>query len=106
MSRLSHHALLRLSDSTAGLVDTNLDLRGKHVIDSHNEDVGDVIDLLVDDTETRVRFLLIATGTPAGAVRREILVPVDAVNRVGLGRIVIDRTREHVTASPTYDPKA
>jgi hypothetical protein len=36
---------------------------------------------------------------------RHVLLPVDAITRVGKRDVLVNQTRERITGSPAYDPK-
>lgn len=97
--------LERLGDTDLSPADPNLDIRGRTVTDRHGDDIGHVTGLLIDRGERRVRFLEVGAGGFLGLGERHFLVPVEAVTAVGDDRVRIDRTREHVTGSPAYDPQ-
>ena len=104
METPSHAKLIRLSDSDLLLADPNQDIRGRRVIDTNGEDIGDVDDLLVDEQERRVRFIRVATGGFLGIGATKFLIPIDAITRVADNRVQVDRTRDRVAAAPEYDP--
>jgi sporulation protein YlmC with PRC-barrel domain len=81
------------------LADAAEDVRGRVVVDSAGDLVGTVRALLVDRREQRVRLLALSTrpGAPAST---DLLVPVDAVYRITDLDVWINRTREHVAATP------
>jgi sporulation protein YlmC with PRC-barrel domain len=105
MRDLNQRTLLKLGDTQLSLAEPAHDVRGRKVIDSNGEEIGEVLDLLIDDTEKRVRFLLVRSGGILGVGAQRILIPVDAVTRVGNQKVYIDRNRQHVAASPAYDPE-
>lgn len=105
MRDLNQRTLVKLGDTQLTLAEPSHDVRGRKVIDTNGREVGQVVDLLIDDTEKRVRFLLIESGGVMGIGAQRILIPVDAVTRVGNEKVSIDRTHEHVSASPAYDPQ-
>src|SRR4051812_9894898 len=97
--------LIRLSDTELTVADPAQDVRGLHVIDSNSDDVGKVEDLLIDDVEKKVRFLLIGSGGFLGMGEKRFLLPVDAITKITNDKVRIDRTRDHVASGPAYDPK-
>lgn len=97
--------LEKISDTALSLADPRLDIRGRTVTDRHGDDIGHVNDLLLDREERRVRFLEVGAGGFLGLGERHFLVPVEAVTAVEGDRVRIDRTRQHVTGSPEYDPQ-
>jgi sporulation protein YlmC with PRC-barrel domain len=97
--------LRRLGDTDLRLKDNAEDIRGRTVRDKDDNDIGHVDDLLVDDTENKVRFLQVAAGGFLGLGQKKFLVPVDAISRIDDQHVHIDRTLEHVTGAPDYDPE-
>ena len=96
--------LRRLGDSNLTVAFPDEDVRGRPVLDRDGEEVGTVSDLIVDDSETRVRFLEVASGGVLGIGETKVLIPVDVIARITDEAVRIDDTREHVGGSPRYDP--
>jgi sporulation protein YlmC with PRC-barrel domain len=96
--------LLRLSDSTLTLADPREDIRGLQVVDASGEELGEVDDLLIDEQESKVRFLEVASGGFMGLGKTKFLIPVDAVVRIDDQHVHINQTRERVAGAPRYDP--
>lgn len=92
--------LTRLFDSHQAIIAAGEDVPGRKVTDRSGNELGKVGDLLVDEEERKVRFLLMEHG---GFLR--IGIPVDAVVDVTEDRMRIDRTREQVVDAPEYDPE-
>jgi uncharacterized protein YrrD len=63
-------ALKRLSDSDLALADRHEDIRGRNVLDVAGEDLGEVNDLFIDESEKKVRFLEVSSGGFLGLGRR------------------------------------
>lgn len=97
--------LVRLGDTDVTLADPAEDIRGRKAVDANGEEIGTVQSLLIDDAETKVRFLEVESGGFLGLGGESRLIPVDAVAEVRDDRVRIDRTREHVHESPEYDPR-
>ncbi|GAA2124825.1 PRC-barrel domain-containing protein [Streptomyces synnematoformans] len=97
--------LKRISDSQQVLTAAADDVRGRKVIDRTGNEIGKVRDLLVDEGEHRVRFLLLEHGGFLGIGERKSYVPVEAVADVTENRVHIDRTGEQVADAPRYDPE-
>ena len=99
--------LLRLRDTQLTVADPHQDLRGFKVIGTNGQDIGRVEDLLIDDTEKKVRFLLVGSGgfLGTGIGEKQFLIPVDAITQIGKESVTIDRTGEHVVSGPHYDPQ-
>ena len=96
--------LLRLSDTHLTVADPAQDVRSRKVHDKNGADIGHIEDLLIDDTEKHVRFLLVASGGFLGLGTKKFLIPVDAVMHVSNDAVQIDRSRDHVSGGPSYDP--
>src|SRR5690242_899054 len=62
MQTPSNHSLIRLGDTNMTVLDPGLDIRGRRVIDNNGHEIGHVDDLMIDDTEKRVRFMRVADG--------------------------------------------
>jgi len=86
------------------LATTAEDIRGRKVVDTKGEDVGDVDDLMIDDTEKKVRFLRVASGGFLGMGAQKFLIPVDAIKHIRDDKVVINHDREKIATSPAYDP--
>ena len=54
--------LLKLSDTQLTLSDPKQDIRGRKVVDSAGQDIGEIDDLMIDNKEKKVRFLQVASG--------------------------------------------
>jgi sporulation protein YlmC with PRC-barrel domain len=80
------------------------DVRGRAVKDNNGASIGTVADLLVDDRENKVRFLLVEHGGFLGFGEKKILIPVDAITKITEDDVLISQSREHVAAAPGYDP--
>lgn len=97
--------LLKMSEELITLANPQADLRGRKVVDRHDEEIGKVDDLLVDDREREVRFLSVKSGGFLGLGGKNFLVPVDALQSIHEDHVSIDQSREHVGEGPSYDPK-
>lgn len=80
------------------------DVRGRQVKDKDGEGIGKVADLLVDDREKKVRFLLVESGGFLGFGETKTLLPVDAVTKITEDEVFVDQSREQVASAPGYDP--
>ena len=81
------------------------DVRKFLVLDETGKEIGHVDDLLIDDSEKRVRFLLVADGGFLGIGTEHMVIPIDAITSIHKNHVHISRTREHVAGGPRYDPK-
>jgi sporulation protein YlmC with PRC-barrel domain len=96
--------LIKLGDTGRTVADPDADVRGRKVVDSNNEEIGSVDDLLIDDEEAKVRFLRVGAGGFLGIGEQHLLVPVDAVAKIEPDRVHIDRDRARLNDVPIYDP--
>ncbi len=97
--------LVKLGDTDLMVADPAEDIRGYTVMDRDGEEIGDVKSLLIDERETRVRFLEVERGGFVGLGGETRLIPVDAVTRIADETVHVDATREHVHRAPAYDPE-
>jgi sporulation protein YlmC with PRC-barrel domain len=104
MTTPSLSALSKLSETGQTVASADEDVRGRKVLDRDGEDVGRVDDLLVDDAERKVRFLLVAHGGFLGIGDTKSYIPVDAITRITEDEVHIDQARERVAGAPKYDP--
>ena len=96
--------LLKLSDSNLTVANPDEDIRGRQIVDRDGEDIGEIDDLLIDDRESKVRFMRVASGGFLGLGETKLMVPIDAVTRITDDAVHIDQTRERVARAPQYDP--
>jgi sporulation protein YlmC with PRC-barrel domain len=96
--------LTKLSDTDQTVASQEEDVRGRTVVAADGEELGRIDDLLVDDTERKVRFLLVEHGGFLGIGQKKTFVPVDAVTRITDDQVFIDRSQKHVSDAPAYDP--
>lgn len=98
--------LLRaLGDTKLSLADPTEDVRGRHLVDANGDEIGKIVDLIIDAEQRKVRFLSVVSGGFLGLGRTRFLVPVDVITQVDSGVVTIDRTRELVAAAPPYEPR-
>ena len=96
--------LVKLGDTDLTVADQSQDIRGRKVVDRQGEEIGHVDALVLDDRESKVRFLRVASGGFLGIGESTFLLPVDAIAQIGDDQVVVDQTREHVAGAPAYDP--
>ncbi len=97
--------LLRtLDDSEMTLADSAEDVRGRTVMDQAGQEIGEVDALLLDDAESKVRFLRVASGGVLGIGQQTFLIPVDAITRIDDDHVHVSQSRDRVVESPAYDP--
>lgn len=80
------------------------DVRGREVKDSEGDSIGKVADLLVDDHEKKVRFLLVEHGGFLGFGNAKTLIPVEAITEVTAHAVLIKLQRDSVASAPGYTP--
>jgi sporulation protein YlmC with PRC-barrel domain len=80
------------------------DIRGRHVRDNNANSLGKVADLLVDDQDDKVRFLLVEHGGLLGFGETKTLIPVDAITKITEYDVYVDQSRERIASAPAYDP--
>lgn len=97
--------LTRLSDSDHAIPSADEDIRGRKVTDRSGNELGKVGDLIIDEEEHKVRFLLLEHGGFLGVGKEKSYIPVDAVAGVSEDQVRIDRTRDQVVDAPEYDPE-
>lgn len=84
------------------------DVRGRTVRDVKDTDgaaIGMVTDLLVDDREETVRFLVVEQAGFLGMGETRTLLPVEAVSSVTAEGVLIDQSSERVSTAPGYIPE-
>lgn len=96
--------LLKLGDTDETIAAPDEDIRNRHVKDKDGADLGKVSDLLVDETERKVRFIEVASGGFLGIGQDKTFIPVDAITSITGDEVRIDQTREHLANAPAYDP--
>lgn len=97
--------LIRLADADLTVAKEAEDVRGRTVIDREGNEIGHVESLLIDENQQKVRFLEVTSGGFLGFGGQSRLIPLEAINRVADDAVHVDQTREHVHASPAYDPE-
>ncbi len=96
--------LVKLGKTDLTVADPREDIRGRTVVDRAGAEIGHVDGLLLDQQESKVRFLEVAAGGFLGLGERRFLIPVDAVTRIDADQVHVDQTRERITGAPAYDP--
>jgi sporulation protein YlmC with PRC-barrel domain len=97
-------ALHKLSDTHLTMAHGAEDIRGRQVLDTAGEYVGEIDDLFVDEGEQKVRLLQVTSGGFLGLGKMTFLIPVDAIQRITKDAIYICQTRECVAGAPRYEP--
>ena len=80
------------------------DLIHRQIIDSKEERIGFIRDLLIDEVDWKVRFLHATQGGFLGIEERHFLIPIEAVRTVAEGFVVIEPSKEQVRGGPELDP--
>ena len=96
--------LVTLRSSGLVLADPEDDVRGLTAVDAEGETIGEIDDLVVDEGERRVRFLVVASGGFLGFGETKRLVPVDAVTAVE-DEVHVEPSREIVHRTQEFDPE-
>jgi sporulation protein YlmC with PRC-barrel domain len=104
MTDLKNRSLVKLGDTDLTLASKDEDVRGRSVIDNAGEKVGEVSGLMIDDTETKVRFLEVAAGGILGIGDTHFLIPVDAITSIDKDHVHIDQSSTKIKGAPKYDP--
>lgn len=98
------HPLIKLADAGWTVANPSQDIRGRKVVDRGGEEIGKVDSLLLDQVDSRIRFLEVKDGGFLGIGGTSVLIPVDAIARITDDEVRVDQTREHVAGGPRYDP--
>lgn len=104
MTTQNNATLSKLSDTGKTVEGVANDIRGRKLKDKDGKDLGKVHDLLIDDSEGKVRFLLIEHGGFLGIGETKSFIPVDAITQITEDEVLINHTRDHVAGAPGYDP--
>lgn len=104
MSKPRFPTLVKLSETDLPLKDPAQDLRDRKVVDKNGDEIGDVKDVLIDEDDQRVRFLLVGAGGFLGIGEDTIMIPADAITRINPERVQVDFEREHTAKGPRFDP--
>jgi sporulation protein YlmC with PRC-barrel domain len=96
--------LEKLSDTFLTLADPTQDVRNFKVVDRHDEEIGHVSDLFIDQAERKIQMLEIRAGGFLGLGERHFLLPISAITSVANGEVHVNQTRERIVGAPKYDP--
>ncbi len=97
-------SLRTLDDADLTTRDAAEDIRHRKVLDASGEEIGKIDALLVDDQETKVRFMRVASGGFLGIGKSKVLIPIEAIAKIEEDVVRVDQTRDHISNGPTYDP--
>lgn len=104
MTDMKTRNLVKLGDTDLTVSNPAEDVRGYDVLDRSGEKIGEVKSLMLDDAESKVRFLEVGGGGFLGIGDKTWMIPVDAITRIHDKHVHIDKTKEHVSGGPAYDP--
>jgi sporulation protein YlmC with PRC-barrel domain len=96
--------LEKRSDTFLTLADPTQDVRNFKVVDRHDEEIGHVSDLFIDQAERTIQMLEIRAGGFLGLGERHFLLPISAITSVTNGEVHVNQTRERIVGAPVYDP--
>lgn len=97
-------SLVKLVDTDLTVKNPEEDIRGRDVVDSGGEQIGTINALMIDETEGKVRFMVIESGGFLGLGADHSLIPIDAITDIDDDTVRVDQTREKIAGGPTYDP--
>ena len=102
MATYNANELVRLSDTDEIVLDPLEDVRGRKVKDNLGQDLGKVKDLLVDQSDNRVRALIVDHGH--FLEKTTSVIPVDAIAKLTTDEVEIDQEKDKIGGAPAYDP--
>lgn len=97
--------MIRLSDTDRTIPDPDEDIRGRKVVDRGGEQLGKVVDLLVDDDAMRARFLVVEHGGILGIGSTQSFIPVESVAGIDGDEVRVNTDADAVAGAPGYDPQ-
>ena len=81
------------------------DIRGQRVVDSQDNEIGNVAGLYVDRAERKLRFVHVGTQGFLGLGRRHYLLPLEEVaDETPTGMVQVRHDLETIQSAPEYDP--
>ena len=104
MTQNQNETLYTLGDRGQTVEGAANDVRGRQVKDNDGDGVGKIADLLVDDQEHKVRFLLVEHGGFLGFGQTKSLIPVDAITKITEDDVFVDQSHDRIAAAPGYNP--
>ncbi len=104
MTKEQNATLYTLGDRGQTVDGPDNDIRGRQVKGNDGQVLGKLAELLVDDREHKVRFLLVEHGGFLGFGQTNSLIPVDAITNITADDVLVDQSHDHVAAAPGYDP--
>ena len=103
MATYNANELVRLSDTDEIVLDPVEDVRGRKVKDNLGQDLGKVKDLLVDQSDNKVRALIVDHGH--FLEKTTSAIPVDAITKVTTNEVEINQDKDKIGGAPAYDPE-
>ena len=100
--------LVRVSDSTqVGISNPPWqELRERKVFDVGGEEIGELIDLYIDVSRKKVRYLVVMSGGWIGKLGANYhTIPIEQVVEYDEDRIVVDPSREQAEDVGIFDPE-
>ncbi len=97
--------ILNLSDTEFTLSSPGEDIRGRKVVDSMGEALGEIDDLLIDAEQHKVRFIRVSSGGFLGMGKTHFLIPVDAISWIEAKVVHINHDRNKFVNAPAYNPE-
>jgi PRC-barrel domain len=81
------------------------DLRGQRVVDTKDNEIGNVAGLYVDRAERKLRFVHVVTRGFLGLARRHYLLPIEEVaDETSTDMVQLRHDLETIQGAPEYDP--
>lgn len=108
MATATTASLIRLSkEDNFRFSDPDEDIRGRKVMDKEGKEIAEVEDLLLDEREKKVRFLMVGSGGHGVAKigKKKSLIPVDAITAIDKKTVTVDQSGDHIIEAPDYDPE-
>lgn len=98
-------SFVRLDDTDLTVADPREDIRRRKVVDRNGNEIGEVKSLFIDEDESKVRFLELASRGFLGIGGETRLIPIEAIEAVSEEFIRVVATRDQVHASPRFSPE-
>ena len=97
--------MIALSGSDILLGEPGQDIRGRKLRDHTASEIGTINDLLVDDGERKVRYMLVGVGGFLGIGEKTVVIPIDAITAMGDDWVQVREGGEAIADGPSYDPR-
>lgn len=82
MEAPSTATLRSLSDTDLTVSTSAEDVRGRTVKDKDGKEIGKVDDLLIDESDDKIRFMRVESGGFLGIGETKVLIPIDAIAQI------------------------